>query len=166
MALAPRGQSELGVSKVVFQERVGHVVQDVGGIETQIEVAPLADPENPARRRIQIQLDRAGDDIPSGVSLLAGKRRRESGGVETVAGKRGRERSADVIGAHRAGDAGSGGDAAEDDRRFRQTTADRERGGEGPVLRKRSLPAAQQRSAAGALAGAVLKRVSSMCACG
>ena len=64
------------------------MVQNVGGIVAYINAAALADAEDPAGGRVQIELYRARDNIPSGVSPLAGKGLREGVDVEAVAWKR------------------------------------------------------------------------------
>ena len=134
IALALAGSPNWAFPKRGVPGTVRHVVQHVGGIEAHIEAAPLAEAEDAARRRIQAELHRAGDDVPPGIAPLAGKRVREGGGVEAVARKGGGERSTDVVRADRASHAGSGRHAAENNRRLRQTASHRQRG------RRRSNP--------------------------
>src|ERR1700693_3366859 len=132
------------------------MVQNVGGVVAQIEAAPLSDPEDAPRGCVQIELDRARDDIPSGVAPLTRKGLGESVDVEAIARKRGVERTTDIIGTHGTRHACPRGDALKDNRRFRQTTPRHQRSRKGPIFREGSFPAAQQSSTAGSLPRAVL----------
>src|SRR4029077_14133385 len=104
----------------------------------------LSDPEDASRGCVQIELDRARDDIPSGVAPLTRKGLGESVDVEAIARKRGVERTADVIRAYRARHAGPGGNALKDNRRFRQTAPRHHCRRKGPILSEGAFPAAQQ----------------------
>src|SRR5579883_18953 len=149
------GQPELGAAEGRVPVRIGHVIERVGGVKAQVDVAPVAPGERPAERGIEHELAGAGNGIAARIAPLSGGRRGERRRVQIQARGRGIERSAGIIRPQCAGRAGAG-DGGEVHGRERQAGADRDIGGGGPLLEERALPAAQQRAAAEARAAAVL----------
>src|SRR5271157_1674156 len=87
-----------------------HVVKQVGGVEAQVEVLALSQAEGPAGGSVEAELSGSGDDVPSGVAPLAGRRQGEGRGIEIGASHRsGIDRETGQVGPQGSGNAGSAG---------------------------------------------------------
>src|SRR5579872_5554649 len=65
------GEPELGTADGGIPVRDYHVIESVGGVETNVDVLAFAQPEGPARRSIQRELTGAADDVPAGIAPFA-----------------------------------------------------------------------------------------------
>src|SRR5579863_2193998 len=84
-----------------------HLIQNVGGIETELQVAPLPESKAAAERRVEGNQARPGNGVAPGSAELAGQWKNESRGIEEPRAVH--HRKAGRVGAGCARGAGAGG---------------------------------------------------------
>src|ERR1700691_5176402 len=106
-------KAELVAAKSHVVTRIDDVIQQVGAIESNVEVFPLADADGTGGRGVQGERRRAGADIAPGIAPLARRRSGEGIYIERITGGGGIKRP-DHFRANLSGDAGTPGGAVED----------------------------------------------------
>src|SRR4029453_11274196 len=81
-------QTELWAAHERVDAGVGHVVQDVGGVDAEVHVEPAAPREGARDARVETELHWSHPGVAPGVSPFPSAGRRVSGRIEIVSGVR------------------------------------------------------------------------------